>query len=480
VEKNPIVGGYVTSFSRKGFQFDTCQMASQISDILDYFGIEIPFQEFEKDFIRVFRIDPETKALKTFELFSGEKTFEEQFFKLFPDESKKLSRLFEYSLKMFHEIYGLKYSPNLSDITKMLLTCPKVIRNSNKTFAQYLKIFKIENPEINLIFQIFSAMCGLPNERIAALLTIGVMYSLREKSYRPSGPFRELPEKMEQRYRELGGELLLKSEVEKIMVEHGNVQGILLKDGSTFRTRHIISAVDIKTTMEGLVGLDIIRSLNSRYVKRLKSIRMTTSSFNVNLGIDDSKILTERGLNCGYELLTSGNNAFSQLYNAFEKNEFGMSRDCFYIGLNCQSRPDRTNPVLTLQAIPVPAGDWINLRNTDRKRYIELKEKTADILIDIVEKNLISGLRKHIVVKDISTPATFARYSGSATGSIFDMESVPENFGANRLPIITPIKGLLVPKFAHGLFGSMNSGLQAVDILLRGQVLHGNSRFKKY
>jgi len=115
----------------------------------------------------------------------------------------------------------------------------------------------------------------------------------------------------------------------------------------------------------------------------------------------------------------------------------------------------------------------------DKERYLREKEKTADVLINIVEKYLVPGLRKHIAVRDIATPATYVRYSGSPTGSIYDMAAVPDNFGANRLPVITPINGLLVPKFAHGVFGAMNSGLQAVDILLDGKVLHGNSRFKK-
>ena len=100
-------------------------------------------------------------------------------------------------------------------------------------------------------------------------------------------------------------------------------------------------------------------------------------------------------------------------------------------------------------------------------------------MIGIVERYLIPDLKKHIVVRDISTPATFSRYSGSPTGSIYDMAAVPDNFGANRIPVKTPIKGLLLPKFAHGVFGAMNSGLQAIDILLGGKVMHGNSRFKK-
>ena len=95
------------------------------------------------------------------------------------------------------------------------------------------------------------------------------------------------------------------------------------------------------------------------------------------------------------------------------------------------------------------------------------------MLINIMETYVVPDLRNHITVRDISTPATYVRYSGSPTGSIYDMASVPENFGPHRLPVVTP-----APKFAHGVFGAMNSGLQAVDILLDGKVMHGNSRFK--
>ncbi len=479
VEKNPIAGGYVTSFSRKGFRFDTCQMASQVSDILDYFGIEIDIREYKNDFIRIFKADIQTGSVRTFELHSGEGAFEEQFILLFPNEEKKLRRMFAYSLAMFHEIYSLKYAPGFIDILKMLVTCPKVIRNSNKTFTGYLKTFGIDNPDIDLLFQVFSSMCGLPNNRIAALLTVGVMYSLREKAYRPTGPFIEIPQKMEQRFRELGGELLLKTEVDKIVVENGSVQGIRLKDGSIIRSENVISTVDVKTAMKDMVGMDIVRSLKPKYAAKLESVEMTTSSFTVNLGIDDDRILSENQLHCGYALLTSGNDAFPGLFSAFQKNESGLSQDCFNIGFSCPYPDNGKQPALSIQAIPVPVGKWTHLRNADRAKYIEEKEKMGDLLIGIVEKYLVPGLRRHIVVKDISTPATFARYSGSPTGSIYDMASVPKNFGNNRLPVVTPIHGLLLPKFAHGVFGAMNSGLQAIDILLDGKVMHGNSRFKK-
>jgi prolycopene isomerase len=479
IEKNAVSGGYVTTFARSGFHFDTCQMSSNVSDILEYLGIDIDFHEFTQDFIRVFKVDPQTDAVKTFELFSGEGVFEEQFIKLFPDESEKLKKFFDYSLAMFKEIYGLKYAPGFTDILKMLFTCPKVIRNKDKTFSKYLEIFNIDNPEIALLFQVFSSMCGLPNDRIAALLTVGVMYSLREKAYRPQKSFIELPQKMQKRFKQLGGEIILNSEADKIITDNGKVRGVRLKDGSVFHSKYVVSTIDVKATMEKLVGTNTLNSLNPRYVKRISSIKMTTSSFNVNLGIDNTDILTDSRLSCGYALLTSGNDAFRKLYDSFENNESGLSKDCFYIGYSCPPLSEKKKSTLTIQAIPVSTENWINLREADRQKYIAEKEKVADMLIDITEKYLVPRLRQHIVARDISTPATFARYSGSPSGSIYDMAAVPENFGANRLPVKTPVKGLLLPKFAHGLFGAMNSGLQVIDILLDGRVMHGNSRLKK-
>ena len=252
-----------------------------------------------------------------------------------------------------------------------------------------------------------------------------------------------------------------------------------MKNGSIIYSPNIISTIDVKVTMENLVGLDVLRSLQPRYARKIESTKMTTSSFTVNLGIDNADLLTKYRLPCGYALLTSGDDAFPRLYRAFENDEFALSEDCFYIGLSCPYPEDKVKPVLSLQAMPIPVGNWINLKSTDRVKYIRQKEEKADRLIGIVEKYLIPGLKKHIVVKDISTPATFARYSGSPTGSIYDMAAIPDNFGANRLSIITPIHGLLLPKFAHGVFGAMNSGLQAVDVLLGGTVMGGNSRFSK-
>ena len=84
---------------------------------------------------------------------------------------------------------------------------------------------------------------------------------------------------------------------------------------------------------------------------------------------------------------------------------------------------------------------------------------------------------KHIVVKDIATPATYARYSGSPSGSLYDMASLVTQFGPKRLPMITPVKNLYQPKFSHGLYGTMMNGVQVVDLLVDRKFNGGNSLF---
>jgi len=127
--------------------------------------------------------------------------------------------------------------------------------------------------------------------------------------------------------------------------------------------------------------------------------------------------------------------------------------------------------------VPFGLGEWKKWRETDKKRYKEEKERWADFFIDKIERYFIPNLKKHIVYTDIATPATYARYSGSPTGSIYDMATTVDQFGPKRLPIKTPVKNLYQPKFAHGIYGGMMNGVQVVDLILDRAFNDGNSLF---
>ncbi|NPD88897.1 MAG: hypothetical protein HGN29_09230 [Asgard group archaeon] len=199
---------------------------------------------------------------------------------------------------------------------------------------------------------------------------------------------------------------------------------------------------------------------------------------NIALGLDDEIDLASLGMDCGYNVVTTGGDSFEKLFEDFENEKFGFTEKRFNMGVIYPSLTTGGKPNITIRVVPMALADWTTLRENNPTKYKEKKEELADFFIDLVEKFLISNLRKHIKIIDISTPATYARYSGSPTGSIYDMAPYPDNFGRTRLKMRTPIKGLFQPRFVHGVFGSLLAGLQVNDMILEGKIMNGNARLK--
>ncbi len=477
LDKNHATGGMVTTYNRQGFSFDTNQMISNINPVLKYFELDIEMKEFQKNFARIIRVDTSAEKVNTIDLPSGFQPFKKHLMEIYSADSNSIGKFLDYSMEMYDEILGLKYNPTIFEILKILFTCPKIIRNAARTYKDFLYEFRFKDPDVLEVFHLFSVLCGIPESKSAALLPVGVMLSLLEKAYRPAGGFIEIPRKMEQKYLELGGELRLKTAVKKILVDNGRVKGVLLDNGDEILSDDVITTIDVNVSMNELVGLEIIGKAKPAYRRKIERLTMTPSVFTVNLGLDDGFDPAQSGLDCGLAMLTTGSKSYEKLYNAFLEGRNGFSDKDFHIDIICPSLAIGGRPVLTITAQPFPMGNWSGLRKTDRSLYKQEKEKWAGFLIKLAEKYVLPDLSSHIKVMDISTPATYSRYSGSPTGSQYDMASYVDNFGLKRLSTITPIKGLYQPKFAHGVFGTMQGGLQAVDQIMGRRIMNGNSRF---
>ena len=202
IEKEPKTGGYVTSFTRKGYLFDTCQMVPNISELLDYLGFEIDFKKFTGYYTRLFLVNPETEEVKKIELPSGLETFKEKLMKEYPNSSNQIAKFLDYSRAMYLELFDLKMEPRFLDILKIIFFCPKILKNSSKTFNEYFKQFGITEQEVIEIFDAFAAFSGLPGNKAAALITISAMNSLLDGAFRPTDGFIEFPKQMEKHYLE--------------------------------------------------------------------------------------------------------------------------------------------------------------------------------------------------------------------------------------------------------------------------------------
>ncbi len=479
IEKEPKTGGYVTSYERQGYTFDTCQMIPNITDLLHFFDIDIELKEYKGYYTRIFLVDIKTNNVRTIDLPSGFQEFKKELMEKYPNNATEIENLLDYSRALYLELFKLKLEPTIIEILKMLVTCPKIVKNSRKTFKEYFEQFNITEPDVIEIFTVFAEFSGLPANRVSAPVPISAMNSLLDGAFRPKGGFIEFPKKFEEKYLSLGGELLLNTKVSKILVENGEVRGIELEDGRKIYSDYVVTTVDPLVAMKKMVGLDIIRDLDKKYADKIESVRMSTSSMNVSIGLDDEIDLGGLGLDCGYCVISSGGDIYDRLFDDMENGKIGYTDEEFRLGVICPSLTTGGKPNIVLRIVPMGIDDWVELREKDPQKYNEKKQKWADFFIDKTEKYLIPELRKHIKVVDISTPATYARYSGSPSGAIYDMAPYPDNFGRTRLKMKTPVKGLYQPKFIHSVFATLLAGMQANDMILDRKIMDGNARYKK-
>jgi phytoene dehydrogenase-like protein len=469
IEKEPKSGGYVTSYERQGYLFDTCQMIPNITELLEFFDIDIKLKEYKGYYMRIFLVDIKTNKVKTIDLPSGFEDFKKELMEKYPKNAAEIENFLDYSRALYLELFKLKLDPNLIEILKMLLTCPKIVKNSRRTFKDYFAQFNITEPDVIEIFTIFAEFSGLPADRVSAPVPVSAMNSLLDGAFRPKGGFIEFPKKFEEKYLSLGGELMLNTKVNKILVENGEVKGVRLEDGSEIYSDLVVTTVDPIVAMKEMVGLDLIRDLDKKYADKVENVKMSTSSMNISIGLDDEIDLGALGLDCGYSVITTGGDIYDRLFDDMLRGKIGYTDEEFRLGVIC--------PSLTTGGKPNIA-DWAELREKDPQRYNEKKQKWADFFIEKTEKYLIPDLRKHIKVLDVSTPATYARYSGSPSGAIYDMAPYPDNFGRTRLKMRTPVKGLFQPKFIHSVFATLLAGMQVNDMILNRKIMDGNARYK--
>jgi phytoene dehydrogenase-like protein len=477
LERNATVGGCVASFSRGGFKFDTVQVVPDVSDLLAFFGVDLPMNRFDGCCARLFLADPQTKTAKAFEVPSSRDAFRGALAARFPAERRGIEAFFRACAAMHEELKYLKTEPTAAQIPGILLHCPRILAASQKTYHRFLRSFGIRGGELFEILDLFSSFSGLSGDRCAALLTTSAMTATLAGAWRPRGEFLRLPLALRDRLVEEGGEVRTNAPVARILVEDGAAAGVVLENGEALRADIVVCTADTQVFGRELVGSSVLERAGRAYAKKLAGARMSPSAFAIHLGLDYGLDLKALGYGCAYNVLTTGGGAYGSMFDAWDRGELLRRDDRFHLALYSRSAAAGGRNCLTIHVAPAPIAGWPALRRTDPERYRAEKERAADFYVRKVEEYLIPGLRGHIVLRDVATPATYARYIGSPAGSTFDMLPVPGNFGKNRLGTRTPVRNLFLPKFSNGIWPSMQAGIQVADMVSGGALMGGSARY---
>jgi phytoene dehydrogenase-like protein len=281
-------------------------------------------------------------------------------------------------------IDGLKMMFTMFPFTRFTKKWGKV---SIQDFAERFK-----NPFLREVFPFTFSFPYTP--MFCLLATLGLIQQ-KIAGY-PLGGSLEVARAIEQRYRNLGGEIHYKSQVVKILVENDRAVGVRLADGTEYRSDIVISAADGRTTifdmLEGkyvsdkiqgyydniptmppviYIGLGVARLFDEPY-----------SVFGVNYPLDEPVTIA------GQELKRLG----VHVYN-YDPSLAPEGKTVLKVLLNSDYEY------------------WKKLKQ-DPERYKAEKEQIADQVIALLDQRF-PGLAAQVEMRDVATPMTWERYTGN-------------------------------------------------------------------
>ncbi|MCX7571783.1 NAD(P)/FAD-dependent oxidoreductase [Tumebacillus sp. DT12] len=465
-EASHVPGGYCQSFGRKGYRFITSvhKIGGHIpKEIINRYmrtvGDEEPIDWY--DFDEYLRVGPE------FRVNSGSHDLEQILIEAFPHEKANIVRFFtDMDVFLSEFLYLQRYKNNFSNFN------PRHIRNFMKftriTMEQMLDLY-FEDP--NLRACVYALADGRPGH-FALEMVVTLKFGEGPVSV-PVGGVEVLLERFLKIIEKNGGRLLMRSPVEKILVEEGRAVGVEV-NGQTYYSRYVVSNADIRTTYADLIGEEHLPApfLN----KLLKKWRPSSSCFGIWLGLDSPiETFGWSGENVNYF------RSFDRLFELkadLIKNGGTLPSDtgCF-IGTSASKDPLLTPAGMSQVTIGVPiASDYENGWGVDEngkrgKRYRETKQRVADRLLDVAE-DLLPGLRDHVSVMEIGTPLTYERYSRNRGGAYLGFSVVPDfSMDKDRPESLGKLPGLFISSnwstTGGGVINIMMEAMKGVDTLLR-------------
>lgn len=299
----------------------------------------------------------------------------------------------------------------------LLLFLNRYRKITNFSFAKRLK-----SPFLKEAFQLLFDGADLP----LLIHTIPLAFQDKKGAGYPIGGSTVFANKIEEKYRSLGGIIHFNLPVEKILVENNAATGLQLKDGKQVFADFVISAADWHFTVFNALGGSYV---NKKILSlgKLRKLKVYYSIFFILLGIDRS--LKEFPFISRFPLESP---LISPDGTKYERMELHIH--------NYDPTLAPTGKTVVSVSLYTQNGDyWIKSRATDKESYDRIKEDFAQQVIEILDKKII-GIKETIEKVDIATPATFQRYTNNRNGSIQGW--LPGKNMIARSPIHSELPGL--------------------------------------
>jgi len=413
-EKHDLPGGLCTSWTIGDYTFDGCLQWLLGSDEGNSFYkmwneiLDMPAIKFINHTYRILlevEKNENKYGNKLFYYYNDLNRFEQYLLDLSPEDGR-LIRDFISDVRYLQRFdlppvlkdegwwKNLKIRLGMVHYTGILFKFLKLKNETNKTFAR-----KFKSP---FLAEVFDQLYDQFEVNMLVVMFPMAAYDLQSAGY-PEGGSLEFARKIEQSYLSAGGLIHYKTPVLKINAEDKAANSIIVRNNQVHQADYYISSCDWKFTIQQL--------LDSKYDSRRQKLLIEHSEFIPYF----SSIQCSFGVKCTlhelphftrFPLDTPIDSPDGMIYHRFEVHVFNYDRTLAPENKTC----------IVVNFYTEHSAYWIDLRKTKRVEYRSRKQEFIQQVKSILAEK-IPHFDEHLEVEDMTTPATYLRYTNNWLGS---------------------------------------------------------------
>lgn len=458
VEKHSVVGGFCTSFKRKGFFFEAAIHALN--------GLEDQSSVFYKNFeeLDILRRLPLIKLPEFYSVKIGNETVDmpadwneaNHFLQnRYPSEKSGITTFFTELIGLNRE---LTHFPRgkwkiLSMLPVLPFRFPRVLKYFRQNLATFIDSLT-SNEELKIVLTA-NACYYHDNPADYSMLHFGAgqgSYFTGGASFITGGSG-AIAEILADDIRKAGGTVLVSCEVTKLLTSGNRVVGIEWKnkkESTTATAQETIANLPFPVLLK-LLPENLARKLGKPYEFHKPSISVSSVYFGLK------KPLRELG-STGYStfFLPPEMKTFGDTFAVNNSENAGSRLLCLvdYSFIPGIFGANESGP--TASAVVVDRADrWKGL---SKDEYRIKKQEMVDQITEVLEKQL-PGFTENSVHIEGSTPLTMERYTGNPDGVLYGFAPSVGQLGPGRPQVLTPINGLTIAS----AWGPMGGGITAAS-----------------
>ncbi len=425
LEQHNVPGGFASSFVRGRFEFESAMhLVADVGPadhkggvrqfLEDDLGICLDWREIPEAF-RLIVTDPEEAMDVT--LKYGVNEYLSTIDRAVPGARDSVAKYIDLCFEVVDALAYLGASrgnPDRKVLTSRYANFLKTAPYSVDQVANALKVPK----KAQAIFHAPWVYLGPPTSRLNFTVFAGMMAKLIQFSaFIPPNRSHEFTSAVEARIRELGGETEFNTQVDQLLVEGGQVRGVLTSKGETILTRHVVANVSSALVYNRLVSPKL--EVPAIAWRESNARRFATSAVTVYLGLDAPP--RELGLN-EYSYFVNESTDTDAAYARFGRLEAPMVQASACLNNALPDCSPAGTSILSLTTLARPEA-WQGVSAQD---YVAVKDRMARALITQFENATGAPVSKHIEEIEVAAPPTYARYTGGHGGTIYGYE--PDNW----------------------------------------------------